>query len=93
VADTTCDQQLDCAIEAGRVTDSCGGGVSSAMLACLQSCSTQCLSSAGARLSQVTRLDYDRSESPDRALTLVNGNAPIRIVGAGTSPCVPVVPF
>lgn len=92
-ADPACHEQVACAIEAGSVTDTCGGGSGAEMLACLGRCSDACLVSARARVSQVTRLDWDRSEGPDRALTVVRTDAPIRVVGAGTSPCVPTVPF
>lgn len=92
-ADATCSEQLTCAIVAGHVTDTCGGGAGTEMLDCLGRCSAECLTSSRTRVSQVTRLDWDRSDGPDRALTVVRTDAPIRVVGAGTSPCVPTVPF
>lgn len=92
-ADPACDAQIACAIEMGGVTDTCGGGAGTAMLDCLGRCSAECLTSSAARVSQVTRLDWDSSDGAGRALTVVRTNAPIRIVGAGTSPCVPTVPF
>lgn len=92
-ADPECTEQLACAIERGRITDDCGGGVGPEMLDCLGECSGACLSSAGARVSRVSRLDWDRSDGPERTLTHLPGLAPIRIVGAGTSPCVPTTPF
>lgn len=92
-ADTGCAEQVECAIERGEVTDACGGGASPAMVACLTSCQTACLTSPGARVSQVTLLDWDRSDGPDRTLRTLPIPVPIRVVGAGTSPCVPTVPF
>jgi hypothetical protein len=92
-ADPACNDQLRCAIERGRVTDECGGGVGTEMLNCLGTCSSDCLTPARARVSQVTRLDWDRSDGPDRSLTVIRTDSPIRVVGAGTSPCVPTVPF
>jgi hypothetical protein len=93
VASATCAEQLECAVEAGRVTDACGGGAGTEMVECLGRCSAECLTSSRARVSQVTRLDWDRSDGPDRALSVVRTDAPIRVVGAGTSPCVPAGPF
>jgi len=42
--------------------------------------------------SKVTKLDYDNSDGGGKALTTVNTNAPIVIVGAGVSTCAPVFP-
>ena len=42
--------------------------------------------------SKVTKLDYDNSDGGGKALTVVNNNAPIRIVGAGVSTCAPIEP-
>lgn len=42
--------------------------------------------------SKVTKLDYDNSDNSGKALTTVNDNAPIRIVGAGVSTCAPIEP-
>lgn len=42
--------------------------------------------------SKVTKLDYDDSDNSGKALTTVNMNAPIRIVGAGVSTCAPIEP-
>lgn len=92
-ADVGCAEQVACAIEAGHVTDACGGGAGAEMLACLSTCSEPCLTSARARVSQVTRLDWDGSDGAGRALTVEVEEAPIRVVGAGTSPCVPTAPF
>ncbi|MCC6876349.1 MAG: hypothetical protein IT378_18735, partial [Sandaracinaceae bacterium] len=92
-ADAICNEQIACAIDGGRVTDACGGGAGAEMLACLGRCSSACLISSRARVSQVSRVDWDRSDGPEQALTVIRRDAPVRIVGAGTSPCVPTVPF
>ncbi len=42
--------------------------------------------------SKVTKLDFDESDGNGQALTTVNANAPMRIVGAGVSTCAPFVP-
>jgi hypothetical protein len=47
---------------------------------------------ANLSVSKVTKLDYDDSDNSGKALTVVNPQAPIRIVGAGVSTCAPVVP-
>ncbi len=92
-ADVTCSEQIACAIERGDAQDDCGGGAGAAMLDCLGACSTECLVPSRARVSQVARVDWDGRDGPERALTIVRADAPIRIVGAGTSPCVPTGPF
>lgn len=91
--DSTCREQIACAIERGDVSDDCGGGAGAAMLTCLERCSAACLVSSRARVSQVTRVDWDESDGAGRALSVEVPEAPIRVVGAGTSPCVPTVPF
>lgn len=91
--EATCAEHLACAIERGRVSDACGGGVGEPMLSCLSECGSACLVPATARVSRVTRVDWDESDGAGRALDVVVPSAPIRIVGAGTSPCVPTVPF
>jgi hypothetical protein len=91
--DAVCSEQVGCAIERGRASDDCGGGAGPEMLECLGTCSSDCLTSGRARVSQVTRLDWDESDGAGRALVVEVSEAPIRIVGAGTSPCVPTVPF
>jgi hypothetical protein len=89
-----CSTHLDCALEDGQVTDACGGEMSLAAHECLAGpCGGSCLLSPRARVSRVTRVDYDASDSPERARVVVLPEAPIRVVGAGTSPCVPEVPW
>jgi hypothetical protein len=91
--DVVCDAELSCAVERGEPTDDCGGGLPNEMYECLNGCGNACFVSPGNRLSQVTRLDWDESDGTGRALTIEVEQAPIRIVGAGTSPCVPTLPF
>jgi hypothetical protein len=86
-----CREQLACAIEAGRVRDDCGGGVGAEMLACLESCAEDCLTSSRGRVSQVVRVDWDGSDGG--GFEVVVPQAPLRVVGAASSPCVPVLPF
>lgn len=92
-ADVACKDAVECAIEAGDVSDACGGEAGAEMLTCLETCSTECLVRPRARVSQVTRLDWDASDGPGRILTIEVPRLPIRVVGAATSPCVPVVPM
>lgn len=96
IADATCRDQLACAIELGRITDECGGGMPAEMMTCVgTTCRDRCLPSVRARVSRVSRLDFDGSDSPtgERSLTIVEDAAPIRIVGAGASTCVQTIPF
>ncbi len=88
--DSVCAEALACALEMGEVTDECGGNMGAAMLACVAGpCTDECLPSAMNRVSQVTRLDLG---SPQSGLEVVLAEAPIRVVGAGTSVCAPTVP-
>ncbi len=92
-ADPACAADLQCAIEAAGIDDSCGGSLSQALQTCVAgTCLNECLPNPQTRVSQVTRMDYDESEGSGKALTLAKPAAPIRIVGAGSSPCVPVEP-
>lgn len=89
-ADAVCAAQLACAITAGDVTDTCGGGLPAPMQACLATCGSACLLPGRARVSQVTHVDWDGSDGPPRTLTTVVTAAPLRVVGAGTSTCAPL---
>lgn len=90
LADPMCAAALDCAVQAGHVTDACGGEMGAEMLACLGGpCTDTCLASPSNRVSRVTRLDLSASAP---TLEVVVPEAPIRVVGAGTSICAPVVP-
>jgi hypothetical protein len=51
-------------------------------------CSTPCEPSGV--VSRVTHVDWDESDGGGQAVTVVEPFAPIRIVGAGSSTCVPV---
>lgn len=88
LADPACKQQLDCALAQGDINDECGGGMPTAMQSCLSSdCGSECLIPSSAKVSQVTRVDYDGTQN----FEVVVAQAPIRIVGAGVSVCVPAV--
>lgn len=96
-ADEVCAEELACAVERAEINDNCGGLLSSEMQTCVSSvCAEDCLVSLENRVSQVTRLDLSRSDGmdpdPTVDLTVVAPEAPIRIVGAGASTCVPYIP-
>ncbi len=92
--DPTCADHLACAIAQGYINDECGGLLPAAMQTCLQdTCGVECLPPLSIRVSQVTHFDYDDSDGQGRVLTVVYSKAPIRVVGAGTSPCVPFIPL
>jgi len=59
---------------------------------CLMRCTDTCHTPLRSRVSQVTRLDLDGSDGSPRALTRVVDALPIRVVGAASSPCLPVGP-
>lgn len=91
--DAVCSEHVQCAITAADVRDDCGGGAGEPMLSCMGACSDPCFIAPRGRVSQVTRVDWDESDGPGRAVTVVRRDSPIRVVGAGTSPCVPTAPF
>lgn len=92
-ADPACAEQIACVLGLGDFTDACGGGLPAELQQCLIGpCQPECFVPDDQKMSQVTRLDYDDSEGQGQVLTVVNGAAPIRVVGAGVSTCVPVVP-
>jgi hypothetical protein len=87
-ADAACAAALACALEKGDITDECGGLMSSELQSCVAgTCLDACLPHPSQRKSQVHRFNPATS-----SLALVNPQAPIRIVGAGTSTCVSYVP-
>lgn len=89
LADPVCAEALDCAQKQGDITDRCGGLMPSELQACLTGpCLDACFIPAIQKVSQVGRLYLDQPGAPE----IVVPQAPIRIVGAGSSPCVPVVP-
>ncbi len=89
-ADETCNDHLECSITEGRLADDCGGGLSGEMMTCLPECGS-CAAPGRARVSRV--LVYDLDESDGGGMREISGRAPIRIVGAASSPCVPVGPI
>ncbi len=93
LADPACEQQLACAFNQFDITDDCGGTLPQPVIDCVFStCLSQCFPARVDRVSQVTRLDFDDSDGNGQAMTLEVAHAPIRIVGAGSSVCVPVLP-
>ena len=93
LADPVCAEHLECAKDMADIRDDCGGGMPAEMMTCISTCSEQCLIPYRARVSRVLRFDLDESEAPGRTTTEVIPRAPIRIVGAATSPCVSTIPF
>jgi len=85
-ADEVCEEHLECVLATPVFSDECGGGLSSEMSSCVTSCEP-CGRAPRARTSRVLR--YDLDESDDGALMEVLDEAPIRVVGAASSPCVP----
>jgi hypothetical protein len=91
--DEACRRELTCTIEQADFRDDCGGGLPPDMVDCVVSCTDPCYTPSRARVSEVLRFDLDRSEGPERTLTRVVDRLPIRVVGAASSPCVPVGPI
>jgi len=88
--DPVCAEAVACAVREAQVRDECGGFAGEPMLSCLETCQDECLTNPRARVSQVTRYDRDESDGMGARLVPVDGRAPIRIVGAGASTCVPL---
>lgn len=87
-SDPACAAAFACALEKGDITDECGGLMPSELQSCLAGpCLNACLPHPSERVSQVHRF-----VPATGALALVVPEAPIRIVGAGTSTCVSFVP-
>jgi hypothetical protein len=94
MADEACADEFQCAIDGRSLTDECGGSWPAAFVTCVnETCYSECFPVSSLRVSKVTRMDYDESDGPGRTLSVVNEEAPIRIVGADSSPCVPEVPY
>ena len=94
MADETCAEEFQCAIDNRGLSDECGGSWTTEFVDCVNvTCYSECFPVSTARVSKVTRMDYDESDGPGRTLTVVHAEAPIRIVGADSSPCVPEVPY
>lgn len=86
-ADPACAEALKCALEQYDITDDCGGLMPQELQSCVAgTCLSQCFPSKLDRKSWVHRLDAQGQ------LALVNPEAPIRIVGAGSSTCVQYQP-
>ncbi|MEM9069085.1 MAG: hypothetical protein AAGE52_11295 [Myxococcota bacterium] len=88
--DAVCSEHLDCVLATPMFSDECGGGLSEEMVRCLDRCEA-CTRGSVARTSRVLR--YDLDESDGGGLSEPVEEAPIRIVGAASSPCVPVGPI
>jgi hypothetical protein len=90
-ADPPCAESLACAIETGEATmDTCGGGLPGALHSCLtDTCGDECLPEIEDRLSRVSRLDLANTQAGVEEYV---PEGPIRVVGAGTSICAPVIP-
>jgi len=91
--DDTCIEHLECAISEAGVRDECGGLLSVDMMTCLTTCGDPCFRPPRARVSRVLHFDLDDSDGGGRAVTEVVAQAPIRVVGAASSPCVQTIPF
>jgi hypothetical protein len=90
LADPACAESFACALSTGRLTDDCGGLMPQALADCMtNTCLDECFPIGGKR-SVVTRLDFDESGGNGKLLEVVNPEAPIRVVGAGTSICAPL---
>jgi hypothetical protein len=86
-ADLACAEALKCALEQYDITDECGGLIPAELQSCVAgTCLAECFPDELDRKSWVHRLDANGQ------LTLVNPEAPIRIVGAGSSTCVQYQP-
>lgn len=90
LASPPCAESLTCVLETGEVdSDRCSGGLTEEMRNCIAGCSLECLPPASQRVSKVSRLEL---ANPQGGIELVVPAGPIRVVGAGTSICAPVVP-
>jgi hypothetical protein len=90
LADPACAESFECALSTGRFSDDCGGLMPQELANCLaNTCLDVCFPIGGKR-SVVTRLDFDESGGNGKLLEVVNLEAPIRVVGAGTSICAPL---
>jgi hypothetical protein len=90
LADPMCAEQLQCAIDQGDIDDDCGGMMPIPLQDCVSNtCGAECFVPTADKVSQVTRMDLDGTG----ALEVVHPGAPVRIVGAGDSVCVPPTPL
>jgi hypothetical protein len=88
-ADPTCNADFECVLSVGDFSDDCGGSLPNEFSSCIQGCATECLPQPEDRVSRVRAIDV---RTPDQPVVDVVLQAPIRIVGAGTSTCVPLEP-
>ncbi|RLB47307.1 MAG: hypothetical protein DRJ42_25705, partial [Deltaproteobacteria bacterium] len=93
LADAVCRDDLACSIEAADLRDDCGGLLSAEMMSCLGACTDTCFTPPRARVSEVWRFDLDGSDGATGSLVRVVDALPIRVVGAASSPCVPIGPI
>jgi hypothetical protein len=90
LADPACAESFECALTTGELTDDCGGLMPQELANCMtNTCLDACFPPGGKR-SVVTRLDFDESGGLGKLLEVVHPEAPIRVVGAGTSICAPL---
>ncbi len=84
-ADEVCAEHLQCVLETARMDDACGGFLTEEVRSCILTCEETCAVSPRFRESKVIRLDLE-----ERTFETVVPTGPIRVVGAASSPCVPV---
>jgi len=84
-ADAVCADHLQCVLETAMMTDACGGFLTEEVRSCVIACEETCAVSPRGRESKVIRLDLET-----RLFETVVPTGPIRVVGAASSPCVPV---
>ena len=89
-ADEVCNDHLECVLTSARMTDDCGGFLTEEVRTCVSTC-TSCSIAPRFRVSRLIRFDLDNSEGG--GFTDIAQRAPIRVVGAASSPCVPTEPF
>lgn len=87
-ADEVCAEHLQCVLETVEMTDECGGFLTESVRSCVVSCEETCGVIPRARTSKVIRLDL-----ASHTFETVMEEGPIRVVGAASSPCVPIIPF
>ena len=91
-AEPGCSQVLECLLASGGDAPECQGdlpGAAGPLRDCLfASCIDDC--AATGVVSRVLHVDWDESDGAGPAVTEVESFAPIRIVGAGSSTCVPI---
>lgn len=89
-ADPVCADHLSCVLSSAMMTDECGGFLTEEVRTCVFTCES-CSTRPRFRVSRVIRYDLDGSEGG--GFTELSTRAPVRVVGAASSPCVPTEPF